>query len=64
MNNKIKKYRFIFFLCFAFLNIVACSSDDGNPEEAKPEARTLKTMLIRLILQPKEVQPALLLQQM
>lgn len=43
MNNKIKKYRFIFFLCFAFLNIVACSSDDGNPEEAKPEARTLKT---------------------
>lgn len=43
MNNKIKKYGFIFFLCFAFLSIVACSSDNGTPEETKPAAKTLTT---------------------
>ncbi|HEU4791283.1 MAG TPA: cellulase family glycosylhydrolase [Flavobacterium sp.] len=43
MNNKIKKYGFIFFLCFAFLSIVGCSSDNGTPEETKPETKTLTT---------------------
>jgi endoglucanase len=42
MNNKIKKYGFIFSLCFAFLSVVACSSD-GAPEEVKTTVKTLTT---------------------
>ncbi|PKB16432.1 cellulase family glycosylhydrolase [Flavobacterium sp. 5] len=42
MKNKIKKYGFIFFLCSAFLTVLACSSEsDPAAEPAKPEAKTL-----------------------
>jgi endoglucanase len=42
MNKKIKKYGFIFSLCFAFLSVVACSSD-GTTEEVKATTKTLTT---------------------
>src|SRR6187402_1496062 len=48
MNNKIKKYSFIFFICLAFLSVVGCSSDDSTPEEVKPELKTLTTDVNKL----------------
>ena len=48
MNNKIKKYKFIFALCFVLLSVVACSSDDGTPEETKPGVRTLTTDISKI----------------
>jgi endoglucanase len=48
MSNKIKKYKFIFALCFVLLSVVACSSDDGTPEETKPEVRTLTTDISKI----------------
>lgn len=48
MNNKIKKYRFIFFLCLAFLSVVACSSDSDTPEEVKPGAKTLTASINKI----------------
>nr|WP_315258088.1 cellulase family glycosylhydrolase [uncultured Flavobacterium sp.] len=42
MNKKIKKYGFIFSLCFAFLSVVGCSSD-GTTEEVKATTKTLTT---------------------
>jgi endoglucanase len=43
MNNKIKKYKTIFFLCFAFLSVMGCSSDSGTPEEPESATKTLTT---------------------
>nr|WP_315148941.1 cellulase family glycosylhydrolase [uncultured Flavobacterium sp.] len=41
MNKKIKKYNFIFLICFAFFSASACSSGDAVPEETKPVTKTL-----------------------
>ncbi|WP_211319918.1 cellulase family glycosylhydrolase [Flavobacterium aquicola] len=43
MKKNIKKYKFIFAICLAFLSVVACGSDSDTPEEAKPQVKTLKT---------------------
>lgn len=43
MNKKIKKYNFIFLMCFVLLSAVACSSGDTAPEETKSGVKTLTT---------------------
>lgn len=48
MNNKFKKYPFIFLLCLAFWSVVACSSDSDTPEEVKPVGKTLTTSINKI----------------
>ncbi|PJJ09890.1 aryl-phospho-beta-D-glucosidase BglC (GH1 family) [Flavobacterium sp. 1] len=53
MNNKIKKHGFIFSLCFVFLCVVACSSDNGTPEEVKTETKTLTADVSKIDFEAK-----------
>jgi aryl-phospho-beta-D-glucosidase BglC (GH1 family) len=43
MKNEIKKIKSLLFLCFAFLTLSSCSSDDSKPEEVKTETKTITT---------------------
>ena len=53
MNNKIKKYGFIFSLCFVFLSVLACGSDDAAPDEVKPEVKTLTADVSKIDFEAK-----------
>nr|WP_315200119.1 cellulase family glycosylhydrolase [uncultured Flavobacterium sp.] len=53
MNNKIKKYGFIFLLCFVFLSVGACSSDSGTPEEVKSGTKTLTADVSKIDFEAK-----------
>ncbi|MBF4472983.1 cellulase family glycosylhydrolase [Flavobacterium sp. HJJ] len=54
MNNKIKRHGILFFLCFAFLSVMACSSNDTVAAAPKEETKTLTADVSKIDFEAKE----------
>ncbi|WP_281636573.1 cellulase family glycosylhydrolase [Flavobacterium marginilacus] len=54
MNNKIKRHGILFFLCFAFLSVMACSSNDTASAATKEETKTLTADVSKIDFEAKE----------